>query len=77
MPKYMNQSVRNSDAVFLGWQKTPWGTPLALFNITAIGHPSYGSTVTEDTLSKFHLQVPRIPPPQTGVKKRRSSLDAN
>ena len=76
MSKNTNQSIRNSDAVFLGWQQTPWGTPMALFNITARGHPSYGSTVSEDTLRKFHLQIPQILPHQRGMKNLRSSVIA-
>jgi hypothetical protein len=60
--KYMNRSVRNSDAVFLGWQEIPWGSPTALYYITAADHPSYGSTVSKDTLRKLHLQIPQTPP---------------
>ena len=77
MSKRTNQSVPNSDAVFLGWQQIPWGRPLALYNITAAGHPLYGSTVTEDTLRKFNIQIPQIPPRQRGAKKRRSSITAH
>ena len=57
-----------SDAKFLGWQKTRAGEPIALFNITAPDHPSFGSTVTEQSLQKMNLQVPEAPPPQEPVK---------
>jgi hypothetical protein len=50
MIKHKNTSVTDSDAVFLGWQKTHSGEVLALYNIAAASHPSYGSTVTENTL---------------------------
>lgn len=75
MPNRSNRSVRSSDAVFLGWQQTPWGKPMALYNITALGHPSYGSTVLEETLQKFQLQVPRIP--SAGVKRARAPFTYN
>ena len=55
-----NQPVRHPDAVFLGWEKNT-ETPLALYYITAIDHPSFGTTVTEDTLREFNLQIPVIP----------------
>jgi hypothetical protein len=76
MTKNANRSARNSDAVFIGWQKTPWG-PLALYNITATNHPSYGSTVTEKTLREFHLQIPRIPSRPREEKNLRSPLIAH
>jgi hypothetical protein len=56
------QTSRNEDAVFVGWQKTTGGETLALYNITAAGHPSLGSTVTDKGLVKLNLQVPRTPP---------------
>jgi len=52
-------SVQNSDAVFIGWQEMYSGDDCALYNITAAGHPSYGSTVSEKTLNKLNLQVPK------------------
>jgi hypothetical protein len=70
---HKNRSVRNSDAVFIGWQQTPWGAPIALYNIIAVGHPSFGSTVLEATLRKFHLKIPRIPPQERRAKKRPRS----
>jgi hypothetical protein len=53
------QSARNEDAVFMGWQKTTGRETFALYNITAAGHPSLGSTVTEKSLLKLNLQVPQ------------------
>ena len=49
----------DSDAVFIGWQEMHSGGVFALFIITAAGHPSYGSTVSEETLNKLNLQIPR------------------
>jgi hypothetical protein len=57
-----NLFVRNPDVVFLGWQEYLSGPPLALYNIIAIGHPLYGSTVSEETLNKFNLQIPKTQP---------------
>ena len=57
------------DAVFMGWQETRVGEPFALFNITAEGHPSFGSTVAEKSLRELDLQVPGAPLPQGSVKK--------
>jgi hypothetical protein len=57
-------SSAESDATFLGWQKTRSGKPIALYNVTAANHPSRGSTVTETSLHKLNLQVPGTPVPQ-------------
>jgi hypothetical protein len=59
MIKYNNSSVSDSDAVFLGWQETLSGEVIALYNITADGHPSYGSTVTDRILFELNLQIPK------------------
>jgi hypothetical protein len=59
----------SSDAKLLGWQKTSWGEVFALYNITAAGHPSYGSTVTGKTLHKLKLQVQGAPLAQGPVKQ--------
>jgi hypothetical protein len=53
---------QSKDAKFLAWQPTPTGEIVALFNITDREHPSYGSTVTADTLNNLNLQVPSTPP---------------
>lgn len=52
------QNIWNEDAVFMGWQKTLSGESFALYNITAVNHPSFGSTVTEADLHKLNLRVP-------------------
>jgi len=52
---------RDSDAVFLGWQETQSGDLLALYTVTAAGHPSFGSTLTDQGLNKLNLHVPRTP----------------
>ena len=59
MPRSKNQS----DAVFVGWQKTSLGEPFPLYNITAAHHPSRGSTVTDQTLRKLRLSIPKTPAP--------------
>jgi len=61
--------TQSEDAVFMGWQKTRSGEFFALYNITAVGHPSFGSTVTEKSLRRLSLQVPGAPLPQGPVKK--------
>jgi hypothetical protein len=63
------QGPRRPDAVFLGWQLIRSGDPIALYNITAVGHPSHGSTVTDKTLMKLNLQIPGTPPPDENTKK--------
>jgi hypothetical protein len=64
-----NQSSSDSDAKFLGWQKTGSGEVFALYNITAADHPSFGSTLTEKSLQKLNLQVPGAPLPPGLVEK--------
>jgi len=53
---------QSNDAKFLTWQPIQTGEIVALFNIIDRKHPSYGSTVTADTLRNLHLQVPSTPP---------------
>jgi hypothetical protein len=62
----------NSDAVFIGWQETPAGSAFALYSVTAAGHPSHGSTVSEETLSKLNLQIPK----QQSSKEKESRFDS-
>ncbi len=50
MPKYMNPTRSDSDAIFIGWQKTSEGNILPMFNVTAADHPFFHSTVTDATL---------------------------
>jgi phage/plasmid-like protein (TIGR03299 family) len=56
----------NADATFLGWQKKYDEDIFPLFNITLENHPLYQSTVSEATLRRLHLRVPRIPSPYPG-----------
>ncbi|RPI04021.1 MAG: hypothetical protein EHM64_11335 [Ignavibacteriae bacterium] len=52
----------NSDAVFIGWQKTTSGDAFPLYNITAKDHPHYLSTVSEQTLRKMNIKIPPTTP---------------
>lgn len=70
MSERTNPSSSDSDAKFLGWQKTGSGEVFALYNITAADHPSFGSTVTEKGLQKLNLRVPATPLPQGPVNNR-------
>jgi phage/plasmid-like protein (TIGR03299 family) len=63
MSKYIKPSDSDSDAKFLGWQGKISGELFPLFNITVTDHPLYQSTVSESTLRRLHLRVPRIPSP--------------
>ena len=65
----LTSSTSQPDAEFIGWQNTSSGDPVALYNIIAEGHPSFGSTVTEESLHSLNLQVPNVPPDQTSAKK--------
>jgi hypothetical protein len=56
-----NTRSANSDAEFLGWQKTKTGDAIALYNVTAERHPLYQSTVSEKTLIRENLEVPQTP----------------
>lgn len=58
-----DQSVSRVDAVFIGWQPSPWGGAFPLYNITQKGHPWYGSTVSDRELRKLKLNVPEALPP--------------
>ncbi len=73
MAKRSNRSGTKSDAVFIGWQEGFRGPRLALFNITADGHPSNGSTVCEPTLRKLDIQVPEVPFHENKANELRSS----
>lgn len=68
MSENRDLSGSDSDAKFLGWQKTGSGEVIALYNITAKGHPSCGSTVSDKGLLKLNLQVPGAPVPKGFVK---------
>lgn len=69
MTEETNASSSESDATFLGWQKTGSGEVFGLYNVTAANHPSRGSTVTENGLRMLNLQVPGVPVPQDPVEK--------
>jgi hypothetical protein len=69
--KHKNTSVTDSEAVFLGWQETLSGEVIALYNITAENHPSYGSTVTDCILRDLNLRIPK----QHRYTGKRKSLD--
>jgi hypothetical protein len=64
-----NPETANSDAEFLGWQRTPRGEAFALYNVTAKRHPLYGSTVSEKTLRQQHLDTPPTPDPQGQLRR--------
>jgi hypothetical protein len=57
--KAKSSAVSDSDAVFVGWQELYSGDICALYTIIAAGHPSCGSTVTEKTLIKLSLKIPK------------------
>jgi hypothetical protein len=63
-----NPEGANSDAVFLGWQKTPSGKEFALYNVIAKNHPLYHSTVSDQTLRKQNLKIPLTPLFQSNEK---------
>jgi hypothetical protein len=51
----------DEDARFMGWQRTKSGEVIALYNVTATGHPSHGSTLSDSGLRKLNLKIPRTP----------------
>ena len=55
------QHPKPDDATFLGWQDSKSGGAFALYTITAAGNPSQGSTVTDSSLLKLNLQIPKTP----------------
>ena len=63
MSKHTKPSGSDSDANFLGWKETLFGDIYPTFNITVADHPLYQSTVSEETLRRLRLRVPRIPSP--------------
>jgi len=65
----LRQRTQTKDAVFMGWQRLRSGEVFALYSITAAGHPSFGSTVTDHGLHKLNLQVPGALLPQGPMKK--------
>jgi len=75
MTQSLQQSTQNEDAEFKGWQKTGSGDVIPLYNITAAGHPSRGSTVTDKTLHKLNLHVPGAPLPEGPVKHHKRNAN--
>jgi len=59
MPGHTKPLGSDSDANFVGWQETLSGKSFPLFNITIADHPLYRSTVSDETLRRLHLRVPR------------------
>ena len=55
------QDTKPEDATFLGWQKLKSGGVFPLYTITAAGNPSRGSTVTDSSLLKLNLEIPKTP----------------
>jgi hypothetical protein len=51
-----------ADAIFIGWQQSPWGGAFRLYNITRVGHPAQGSTVSDRELRELNLRIPEPPP---------------
>ena len=68
MVGHTKPSGSDSDANFLGWRGELSGEIFPLFNITAVDHPLYQSTVSEETLRRLHLRVPRILSPYSGTE---------
>ncbi len=57
-----NPAGSDTDAIFVGWQKS--GREIyPLFNIIAADHPLHNSTVTDVTLRKLQLRIPQTPSP--------------
>jgi phage/plasmid-like protein (TIGR03299 family) len=63
MSEHTKPSGSDSDAKFLEWKQPLSGDIYPIFKITVAKHPLYQSTVSEDTLRKMRLRVPRIPSP--------------
>lgn len=64
MFKRTNRSATGKDAVFIGWQPSPWGGVFPLYNIVRAGHPARGATVSDRELRAMHLRIPDSPPPR-------------
>jgi hypothetical protein len=71
MKKSKNIYNTKSDAIFIGWQELFSSEVVALFNITKLQHPLYGSTVTEKTLLEMNLRIPNLP------TRRDTNLNTN
>ena len=60
-------AIQGQEAVFLGWQKSASGDIFPLYTVLKTSHPSFQSTVTDKTLRRMHLHIPRTPSPYPGV----------
>jgi hypothetical protein len=69
VPEKNNSSNSDSDAEFLGWQKTSAGEAFALYNVKAEQHPLFQSTVSENTLRRENLEVPPTPHREETVRR--------
>jgi hypothetical protein len=67
VPEKNNSS--DSDAEFLGWQKTSTGGAFALYNVKAEQHPLFQSTVSAKTLRRENLEVPPTPHREETVRR--------
>jgi hypothetical protein len=72
-----NPAAVNSDAEFLGWQRTPKGELFALYTVKAKQHQLYRSTVSEITLRRQHLAVPTAPPPHEATETSDTRTTTN
>jgi phage/plasmid-like protein (TIGR03299 family) len=68
MSEHTKPPGTDSDANFLGWQETLSGGIFPLFNITVADHPLYLSTVSEATLRRLRLRVPRALSPYPEIR---------
>jgi hypothetical protein len=66
--RHINPAGTKADAIFLGWQKTLSGECFPLFNIIVADHPLYQSTVSDATLQRLNLRVPRTSSPYPEVR---------
>ncbi len=53
----------DSDAAFLGWQDSLSGDIFPLYTITVEDHPLFHSTVSDVSLRRMRLRIPRTPSP--------------
>ena len=68
MSEHTKPPGSNSDANFLGWQEKLSGEIFPLFNVTVADHPLYQSTVSEATLRRLNLRVPRTLSPHSEIE---------
>jgi phage/plasmid-like protein (TIGR03299 family) len=68
VPRPATSPDPDSDATFLGWQDSLSGDIFPLYTVTVGDHPLCHSTVSDVTLRKMHLRIPRTlsPYPDAG-----------